>query len=216
MNRSAFVCFVSLLLCVLSIGWTSELDQVADALDRHYNALQSIRASFDEHYRGAGILRDESGTVLLTHSGRMRWEYRRPHEKLFLSDGKIAYFYVPGEQQARKAPIEALDDLRTPLRYLLGKARIRKEFEGIVLNRAPNGHVLLRGVPKGMKDRVTETTLEINERDQIERIVIEELDGSQTEFVFRDIQENVPTSDSSFRFQPPAGVQVLDMEALTH
>src|SRR3954469_5155163 len=109
------------------------VDKVSDELDRHYNDLRSLRAQFTETYRGAGITRSESGTLWLRRPGKMRWEYTAPREKLFVSDGKTAYFYVPGERQARKAPIEKLDDLRSPLRYLLGKTKLKKEFEKLTV-----------------------------------------------------------------------------------
>ncbi len=69
-----------------------------------------------------------------------------------------AWFYVPGEQQARRTPVKQLDDLRSPLRYLLGKTKLEKELDGLSL--APDqkpvnsGDVVLRGVPKGMRERV--------------------------------------------------------------
>src|SRR4051812_26021291 len=187
------------------------LDKVSDDLDRHYNDLRSLRAQFTETYRGAGITRSESGTLWLRRPGKMRWEYTAPREKLFVSDGKTAYFYVPGERQARKAPIEKLDDLRSPLRYLLGKTKLKKEFENLTVRAgdAP-GTLLVRGVPKGMADRVAEMTLEVNAKGQIQRILLEETDGSQTEFVFSAIEENTPVEDSRFRFQPPPGVELIE------
>jgi outer membrane lipoprotein carrier protein len=187
------------------------VDKVSDDLDRHYNDLRSLRAQFTETYRGAGITRSESGTLWLRRPGKMRWEYTAPREKLFVSDGKTAYFYVPGERQARKAPIEKLDDLRSPLRYLLGKTKLKKEFENLTVRSGDAaGTVLVRGVPKGMADRVSEMTLEVNAKGQIQRILLEETDGSQTEFAFSAIEENTPVEDSRFRFQPPPGVELIE------
>jgi outer membrane lipoprotein-sorting protein len=45
-------------------------------------------------------------------------------------------------------------------------------------------------------------------------IVIEELDGSRTEFRLEKQQENVGVSDAEFSFQPPAGVEVLQSNQL--
>jgi len=192
------------------------VDKVSDDLDHHYNDLRSLRAQFTETYRGAGITRSESGTLWLRRPGKMRWEYTAPREKLFVSDGKTAYFYVPGERQARKAPIEKLDDLRSPLRYLLGKTKLKKEFEKLTVGagNAP-GVQLVRGVPKGMADRVSEMTLEVNAKGQIQRILLEETDGSQTEFVFSAIEENLPVEDSRFRFQPPPGVELIESASVS-
>ena len=96
------------------------VSDIAERVDRYYNSLQSLKADFTESYRGAGMQRSESGTLWLKQPGRMRWEYRAPAEKLFISDGKTAWFYVPGEQRASKSPVKKLDDLRSPLRFLLG------------------------------------------------------------------------------------------------
>src|SRR6266550_3437966 len=161
--RSAFLAATALSLCALAAGQQTDLsvDRVAEGVDRHYNDLNSLRAQFTETYRGAGVTRTESGTLWLRRPGKMRWEYTEPKEKLFVSDGKTAYFYVPGERQARRAPIKDLDDLRSPLRYLLGKTKLKKEFANLTVRAGDQpGAVLIRGVPTGMADRVTEMTLE--------------------------------------------------------
>src|SRR3954453_4029957 len=153
------------------------VDKVSDDLDRHYNDLRSLRASFTETYRGAGVTRTESGTLWLRRPGKMRWEYTEPKEKVFVSEGNTVFFYVPGERQARKAPIKDLDDLRSPLRYLLGKTKLKKEFENLTVRAgARPGTVLIRGVPAAMADRVSEMTMELNPQGQVRRILIEEAD----------------------------------------
>jgi outer membrane lipoprotein carrier protein len=190
-----------------------DVKKIADSVDDHYNSLRSMQAEFEEFYSGAGMRRSESGTLWLKKPGRMRWEYRQPREKLFVTDGKIAWFYIPGEKQARRAPIKKLDDLRSPLRFMLGKTKLVKEFDGLSL--APDvepqagGEYVFRGIPKGMEDRVSQVLLEITPERSISRIVIEELDGSTTEFRFRNQRENVEVAEGQFRFKPPAGVEVM-------
>jgi len=192
--------------------------QVAERVDRFYNSLDSLKADFTQSYRGAGMQRTESGTLWLKHPGKMRWEYRQPATKFFVADGHTAWFYAPGDQQAHKSPLKKLDDLRTPLRYLLGKARLGKEFDGLSL--APDvkpveaGDVVLRGVPRGMSDQVSQVQMEINQNNQIVRIVIEEVDGAVTEFRFRDIQANAAAPDSLFRSPVPPGVPVVETSAV--
>ena len=125
-----------------------------------------------------------------------------------------AYFYVTGEHQARKTPVKNVDDIRSPLRYLLGKTKLQKELDGLSL--APDippvqeGDTVLRGAPKMMKDRVTSVILEISPKHQIVRIVITGVDGTTTDFRFSQLDENVPVQDSLFRFTPPPGVESLE------
>src|SRR5882724_5745838 len=162
-----------------------DIQAVAAAVDAHYHHLRTLQTEFTEVYRGSGIERTESGTLWLKKPGKMRWEYRSPREKLFLSDGKDAWFYLPGDRQVRKTPVRKLDDLRSPLGFLLGKTRLEKELHG--LSAAPDvaplneGDMVLRGVPKTMADRINQVLLEITPADQIARIAIEEVDGSITE-----------------------------------
>ena len=83
-------------------------------------------------YRGSGMERTESGTLWLKKTGKMRWEYRSP-QKLFVSDGKDAWFYVPADRQARKTAAKKLEDVRSPLAFLLGKTKLEKELQGLSL-----------------------------------------------------------------------------------
>src|SRR5205823_1185131 len=192
----------------------ADVKAIANAIDAHYNHLRSLQAEFTEVYRGSGMERSESGTLWLKKPGKMRWGYRSPKEKLFVSDGKDAWFYLPGDRQVRKAPVRKLDDLRSPLRLLLGKTRLEKELQGLSL--APDvapltpENVMLRGIPKGMADRASQVLLEITPESQIARIVIEEVDGSVTEYRFAQQRENVEASDQQFRFNPPPGVEMVE------
>jgi outer membrane lipoprotein carrier protein len=182
-----------------------DAEALARKVDQRYNALRTLRMDFTEQLATAGVQKRESGVLTLKRPGRMRWDYKQPQEKVFVSDGKTAYFYVPGERQARKAPVKKLDDLQSPLRYLLGKSQIAKELEG--LKREGN---VLSGTPKHMKDRVERVELAINPEGLIERIVIEDIDGTRTEFAFSNIQENVAIADQQFKFSPPPGIEMVE------
>ena len=208
---------VSLLLALLpAVAANPALDvhAIAQAVDNRYNHLQTLQAEFTETYRGAGIERTESGSLWLKKPGKMRWEYRSPKEKLFLSDGKDAWFYLPGDRQVRRSSVKKLDDLRSPLGFLLGKTRLEKELDG--LSAAPDvtpttaGNVVLRGVPKAMADRVNEVVLEITPDYHIARIQFEEADESVTEYHFSEQKEDAGIADHFFRFSPPPGVEVVD------
>ena len=75
----------------------SRLDQVVRTLERHYNRLRTMKANFVQIYRTdeRAPSREEAGILYLKKPGKMRWEYTRPEVKLFLSDGKKIFFYVP-------------------------------------------------------------------------------------------------------------------------
>jgi outer membrane lipoprotein carrier protein len=200
----------------LAANSAPDVQAIAQAVDNHYNHLQTLQTDFTESYRGAGIERTESGSLWLKKPGKMRWEYRSPKEKLFLSDGKDAWFYVPGDRQVRRTSVKKLDDLRSPLGFLLGKTRLEKELNG--LSAAPDvapvtaGNTVLRGVPRAMADRINQVVLEITPDYRIARIQFEEADDSVTEYRFSDQRENAGIPDQHFRFAPPPGVEIVDAE----
>ena len=84
----------------------------------------------------------------------MRWDYTTPAGKLFLLDGKFAWFYSPGDPQVQRIPAKELDDLRSPLRFLLGHTELEKEMDALTLA-VGQRPVHAQGQPKGQENRVT-------------------------------------------------------------
>ena len=183
--------------------------EMAAKVDAHYNHLHTLTTHFTERYRGMGIDRTETGTLTLSKPGRMRWAYDAPSGKIFVLDGKFAVSYTPGDSQALRTPAKQLDDLRSPLRFLLGHTEIAKELEGLTMTLV-NGGYTLSGVPKGMQQTVQSIGITTDAAGQIVGMRIAQTDGAETNFVFSDIRENVPTPDSDFEFTPPAGVTIID------
>jgi outer membrane lipoprotein carrier protein len=193
---------------------------VAQAVDQHYNRLRSLEAEFSEIYQGGGLQRTESGTLRLKKPGKMRWDYRSPEEKLFVSNGTDAWLYLPQEKQARRSSLKQLEDLRSPLAFLLGKTRLEKELQN--LSFAPDvqvwqpGSSMLRGVPRGMEDRVEQILVEVSPDYRILRILIQSTDGSITEYRFSRQKENVDLVDKQFQFTPPPGTETVDEASYGH
>jgi len=178
-------------------------------VDDHYNHLRTLRAHYTERYTGMGLDRTESGTLLLKKPGLMRWSYDSPPGKLFVLDGHFAWFYTPGDTQVSRAPAKQLDDLRSPLRFLLGHTQLAKELDQ--LTTAPDGvNFRITGVPKGMAQRVRLLTLIVTPAGAIQGMKLEETDGAVTEFTFSNMEEDLPINLSNFTFTPPAGVTIVD------
>ena len=197
------------LLLLPVLAHAQDADTLIRKVDDHYNRLSSLRARYTERYTGMGLDRTESGTLLLKKPGRMRWSYDQPAGKLFVLDGKYAWFYTPGDDQAQRVPAKQLDDLRSPLRFLLGHTQIKKELNNLTVTSDSHG-IHIAGVPIGMEQRIKALTLDVTPGGAIQHMKLEELDGATTEFTFTQVEENVVTRDSDFTFTPPKGVSVVD------
>ena len=186
---------------------------LARLVDAHYNHLQSLQTRYTERYQGMGQDRTETGTLTLRKPGRMRWAYDSPRGKLFVLDGKFATSYTPGDPQATRVPARQLDDMHSPLRFLLGHAELAKELDGLNLTLVPLGDrtgYTLSGHPKAGAANIRQLALTVAAAGLIHAMRLEETDGSTTSFTFTDEHENVPTHNSDFTFTPPPGVTVVD------
>jgi outer membrane lipoprotein carrier protein len=186
---------------------------LAHTVDAHYNHLQSLQARYAERYQGLGMDRSETGTLTLRKPGRMRWAYDSPAGKLFVLDGHSAISYTPGDAQATRIPAKQLDDLHSPLRFLLGHTELGKELDGLTLAPAAGGLYTLSGTPKAMQQRLKSLALTVDAAGQIHAMRLEETDGSATTFAFTELRENIPTTDAEFTFTPPPGVTIVNGSA---
>jgi len=190
------------------------LQKLLQKVENRYNRLQTSRSRFLQIYRQGGqTVREESGTLYLRKPGQMRWEYEEPEPKLFLTDGKRLVFYVPAENRVTVTPVKESDDLRTPLRFLLGRLRFDREFQEIQLleNVIPweADNIVLRAVPKQGLDYLESVLFEVTPQFEIRRLVANEPGGIQTEFRFQNELPNAQLSPKLFLFQPPEGTELI-------
>jgi outer membrane lipoprotein carrier protein len=220
------------LICVFllaSLARDSDLNTVRHALEARYQHARTLKAEFYERYSdGSGGVSAESGVVYFSRPGRMRWEYESPEQKLFLVDGKNAWFYIPSDHTASRAKIRESSDWRTPLALLAGKTDLSKLCRVIELTgpgspagkdsnlQATGGDAVLRCVPRGSEDGTAapDVLLEVDSEGWLARIVIHEAGNAQTEFRFGNWAENLPISEAKFHFEPPPGVAIVDEESL--
>ncbi len=213
-----------------------DASHVAQALEGHYRNARTLQADFLERYSQDGRQeRVESGRVFFARPGRMRWEYQSPETKLFVSDGRILWFYVPKDRTASRQFVKQSDDWRTPLALLTGEAKLSRLCGRIDLGGgAPlaGGAVVLQCWPKGQTppapragqqdqtsqldagDAFTEVLLEVNPvSGEMNDVRVEQPGGVELDIRFGAWRMNPPLAVSLFEFEPPAGAAIVPYEA---
>src|SRR4029450_788078 len=74
---------------------------IAAQVQQKYDAVRDFTADFT-HEAESGVLRKklvERGSVMVKKPGKMRWAYKAPEEKLFVSDGARMYMHTPADNQ---------------------------------------------------------------------------------------------------------------------
>jgi outer membrane lipoprotein carrier protein len=190
------------------------LSQVLRGVENKYNAMRSMKAHFEQVYRQGGrVMRQEQGELYLSKPGRMRWEYQTPEPKLFVTDGRQVILFVPSENRVTEAAIKESDDIRAPLRFLLGRLKFSEEFDRMEtspeLAPAEAGNFVFKAYSKKLAEQLEWIIFEISPSYEIRRVVTREPGGLETEFRFDHLEPNPPLADSIFRFSPPAGAEVV-------
>ncbi|HEX5282654.1 MAG TPA: outer membrane lipoprotein carrier protein LolA [Bryocella sp.] len=208
--------WMALLLPAIALGASAQSPSataLAKKVDTHYNHLHSLEARYTERYQGMGMDRTETGTLTLEKPGRMRWAYDMPAGKVFILDGTNAISYTPGDAEATRFPEKKLDDLRSPLRFLLGHTELQKELHGLsvtLVNLDGQTGYTLWGTPVGIEQRVRSLAVTVDAEGLIHTLRMEETDGAITTFTLSDMRENVKVPGDEFRFVPPEGVTIID------
>jgi outer membrane lipoprotein carrier protein len=200
-------------LAALPLGAANvDLNALLKGVEQRYNHAKTLQVQYNETYSVQGKARkSESGTLTLRKPGRMRWDYSEPPGKLFLSDGKNVYLYTPESHRVEKEALKASDDMRAPLAFLLGKLDFSKEFRDFALK--PDGaNFAVSAKAKTDKMPYDKVEMLVTPDYSIRRLVVNDLDGSILTFVFDQEKLNPAVNDAQFKFQLPAGAQLVTAE----
>ena len=189
-----------------------DLDRVLAGVERRYNAAKTLEVQFSQEYAAQGrSRRPEHGTLYLRKPGRMRWAYSNPQGKLFITDGKLAWFYSPDANRVERTRMKETDDVRAPFAFLLGRLDFRKEF-GKFYTRQEGPDAWISAIPKSDRLPFTRVEFLVSPEHVIRRLKILGQDQSEMGFSFTGEKRNVTMAESLFRFQPPQGVEIVDTE----
>jgi outer membrane lipoprotein carrier protein len=198
------------LWCALAGGQPANLDSLLHAVENRYNHAQSLSLVFTETYQAQKrAAQTESGTLTLRKPGRMRWEYSTPAGKLFISDGKDVYLYLPDSRRVEHSKFKESDDFRAPLAFLLGKLNFYKEFRSFNL-RSEGENYWIDAVPNSDNLPYTRVEFLITPDAQIRRLRVIGQDQSVMAFDFDREKLNLNLDPKSFSFRPPPGVEVVE------
>ena len=170
--------------------------EVVAALQKKYDAIRDFTADF-VHQSEGGLLRKkqiERGVVQVKKPGKMRWDYKSPEEKLFLSDGRRIYLHVPADNQVIISPVPEQDQATTAVLFLVGKGNLPRDFTVSYADRDYDWLQLI----------VDRRTL------QIRSLSAADSQGGRSTFQFSNFKENTGLADKTFTFKIPRGADVTN------
>jgi outer membrane lipoprotein carrier protein len=187
--------------------------EVAAALQKKYDHITDFTADFVHEAEG-GLLRKkqmESGTVRVKKPGKMRWDYKSPEPKLFLSDGHRIYLHVPADNQVIISPVPEQDQATTAVLFLVGKGNLTRDFTVTYADGGGPDTYALRLQPKLPERDYDWLQLVVDRRTlQIRTLTAADSQGGRSTFQFSNFKENTGLPDKTFTFKIPRGADVTN------
>ncbi|MDX8392996.1 MAG: outer-membrane lipoprotein carrier protein LolA [Mariprofundales bacterium] len=212
----SLVFFTSISLSVLmffsqSLSATTTITAKEQALlaktIEHYAELDGFACSFTQLL----LFSDQSrklyhGTLEVRRPAKFRWQYIRPYEQWYVSDGKKIWHYEPDLLQVRILPdLEQVDP--AVMRLLSGELNMH-DINLLEVDK-DKYHVRLGND----KQDVVAPKLWLQLDNNAAIIAIESLDalGNKNRIELHHIAKNIPPAER-FSFSPPDGVDIITLE----
>jgi outer membrane lipoprotein carrier protein len=171
-----------------------------ERIKQKYEQIQSVHARLTQIYHWEGFESTQSfdGEIWLDRPDNLRLRLTNGQENHFYSRADTAWLYTPSLNQAILAhhPSEVLVDIFN--------------FDHYGIELTENESYVLTMRPEEDNPYFEEVTLYLEKEEFLmERIVLTDVNGNRTEWLFREIEVNPQFPDTLFRFVPPSGVDVI-------
>ncbi len=206
-------------LLVLALVQQPAPKDIVDKMQKFYERTQDFKADFRQVRTDKAFGRKLTfdGTVKFKKPGKMRWDYKTPEKKLFVSDGKVLWVYEPEDEQAFKQPLTE-STLPTAVTFLTGQGKLEKDFDVTMADKedpVEAGDYALKLTPKAPTAQYKYIVLDVDPKTfQVKQSFIHDTQGNTNQVTFLKVELNTKIPDSLFSFTPPPGTKIVRPDAI--
>lgn len=204
-----------LLISCYSFSQTAE--EVALQVEAKLHRLRSIQADFEQIYYPASLSNPltEKGKFYFKKPDLMRWEYRRPEQKVFLYKRGVFLAYYPEDKELIQSSLSKEKYETEVLSLLSGQKQLTDDYL-VEFNPFPSEN------PKAWKLKLTpreesdysHILLEVDERNWlILKAIFLDWAGNKSEFQFSQIKADVQFPQKMFELEVPPDVEIFRDES---
>ena len=203
----------------LIVGWCAlagpaafaASDSATTTLDKYFDGLTTLRASFTQRVKDARgkEVESSSGTLIVSRPGKFRWEIQPKAGgagQLLVADGKNVWFFDRDLEQVTVKPVDtALSS--TPAMLLSGAGDLHQNFvltsggtrDGLdwVLVEPRKGEADFRRALFGFS------------KGNLQRMIIDDRLGQTATIDLQSVARNAKVAPEEVSFTPPAGTDVI-------
>ncbi|HRG16266.1 MAG TPA: outer membrane lipoprotein chaperone LolA [Pseudomonadota bacterium] len=198
-------------LFLVSLLLLSNAVLAADArtrLEAFANGLNALSGQFTQTTSDAnGSVQEESqGTLALAAPRQFRWQYQDPFPQLIVADGNDVWIHDEDLEQVTVRN-QSTEESQSPLTVLVDLSQLDRDY--VVQNLKDRDGLSWLGLTSRAKEPPFKRVEIGFDGNGPKRMLLEDLLGNRTEWTFSNWQRNPKLAADTFRFTPPAGVDVI-------
>jgi outer membrane lipoprotein carrier protein len=196
----------------LALALTPLAARASDALARvesYLGSLKTLSAEFVQvvQDRKGDVTERASGTLAMSRPDRFRWEYREPYAQTIVADGSKLWLYDPDlEQVTVRTLAQGLGT--TPAMLLSGSGKVGEAFTAGPVEKRQDW-TWCRLVPKERGSDFERVSLAFDSKNELAAMELVDKLGQTTTIQFTRVNRRATIADSTFRFVPPKGADVI-------
>ena len=210
-HKAVWIATLALWACAAgSPGLAADAQKLLADLRSTYDTTGDLTARFVQtsHLAAAGMDRESQGSVVFQKGGKMRWTYEGSDPQVLVSDGTTLWIHQVRDKTVLRQKLADIPTWnRLALDLLSGLSGVESTFSV-----GSCGELCLELTPREPRADLARVLVEL-EPDQkgARKVTTEDSLGNWTRLEFRDTKRNAGVPKDAFVFEPPEGVQVVDV-----
>jgi len=182
---------------------------VVEAVEAKYAKVNVIQAEFVQKIESQVFgVEAQKGEMVIKRPAKMKWNFTSG-DRQFITNGETMWVYNRLKKQViRYADVSSTRSTADSLLQSLDN--LRTHFDVEVADGAEAGHIIKLAPKKGDQAQFRSVHLTINKNLIIRKLVIKDAGDTVTTLDFSNVKLNAEVPDSTFEFELPKGVEMVE------
>jgi len=182
---------------------------VLSSLTAKYGPVDVVRGSFTQTTKSTYGDEVQQGTLVLKRPGKIKWD-SGPGGKQIVCDGSTLWYYDPGEKQVVRMK-NVGEQAASTYAVLQSMDKLGELFDvKLISGDVAHGFELSLTPKAGQDSQFKKVVVDVDSKGMLDVVKVTDPFDTLTTIDFTDLKLGGTAPDSTFTFQVPAGVAVVD------
>jgi outer membrane lipoprotein carrier protein len=193
---------------LISLSSPVRADDASQRLEAALKKMDSLSTEFKQTLldEDKNIVQQSRGTLALQRPGKFSWIYIEPFEQRIVGDGNELWVYDVELEQVTVKPMDA-GISNAPIMILMKQSDVTQQFD--VIEVGQRKFLYWVELQPHASDLEYSNIFIGLEDDNVRAMELQDKFGQSTQIVFENMRLGVVHNPATFKFVPPAGVDVF-------